>query len=74
MEISEAADKLDFNTFRKRLDVTARFIVLTLRDHIFKENNILYPMALQVIQDKNSWDKLKSACDKIGYCCFTPGT
>ncbi|MEK6577290.1 MAG: DUF438 domain-containing protein [Nitrospirota bacterium] len=72
MEISETADKLDFNTFRKRLDATARFIVMTLRDHIFKENNILYPMALQVIQDKNSWDKMKTECDKIGYCCFTP--
>ncbi|MBI5745465.1 MAG: DUF438 domain-containing protein [Nitrospirae bacterium] len=72
MEISETSDKLDFNTFRKRLDATARFIVLTLRDHIFKENNILYPMALQVIQDRDSWDKMKSECDKIGYCCFTP--
>lgn len=72
MEISETADKLDFNAFKKRLDTTARFIVMTLRDHIFKENNILYPMALQVIQDKNSWDKMKSECDKIGYCYFTP--
>lgn len=72
MEISEMADKLDFNTFRRRLDATARFIVATLRDHIFKENNILYPMALQVIPDKNSWDKMKTECDKIGYCCFTP--
>ncbi len=72
MEISETVDKLDFNTFRKRLDATARFIVLTLRDHIFKENNILYPMALQVIPDKNSWYKMKTECDKIGYCCFTP--
>ena len=72
IEILEIVDKLDFNAFRKRLDATARFIVLTLRDHIFKENNILYPMALQVIPDKNSWDKMKSECDKIGYCCFTP--
>lgn len=72
MDISEQADKLDFNTFRKRLDATTRFIVMTLRDHIFKENNILYPMALQVIPDKNSWDKMKTECDKIGYCCFTP--
>lgn len=72
MELSETDDKLDYNTFRRRLDTTARFIVLTLRDHIFKENNILYPMALQVIQDKNSWDKMKAECDKIGYCCFTP--
>ncbi|HLF85906.1 MAG TPA: hypothetical protein VI584_02375 [Nitrospiria bacterium] len=45
---------------------------MTLRDHIFKENNILCPMALQVIPEKNSWDKMKAECDKIEYCCFTP--
>ena len=42
------------------------------RDHIFKENNILYPTSLEVIQDADTWQKLKDACDKIGYCCFTP--
>lgn len=71
-ELSESAEQMDFNTFKKRLDTISRFIVPTLRDHIFKENNILYPMALQVIQEKNIWDKMKTECDKIGYCCFTP--
>lgn len=66
MEISETADKLDYTTFKKRLDATARYIVLTLRDNIFKENNILYPMALQEIRDENSWDKMKTECDKMG--------
>ena len=72
MELSETDDKLDFNSFKRRLDATTKFIVATLRDHIFKENNILYPMALQTIQDKNDWEKMKKECDKIGYCCFTP--
>ena len=50
----------------------AGFIVPTLREHIYKENNILYPAALQVIEDDRVWQKLKDECDSIGYCCFTP--
>jgi DUF438 domain-containing protein len=71
-ELAESAGEADFTQFKKKLDATAKFIVLTLRDHIFKENNILYPTALQVISDTAAWDRLKKDCDKIGYCCFTP--
>ncbi len=62
----------NFKNFKKKLDSTSKLLVLTLRDHIFKENNILYPTAVQVIEDKNVWKKLRERCDKIGYCCFTP--
>lgn len=72
-QLAETAAKGDFSNFRKQLDTQARFIVMTLRDHIFKENNILYPAALEVIQDEKQWEKMKEECDKIGYCCFTPG-
>lgn len=71
-ELAESASQTDFIDFKKRLDSVAKFIILTLRDHIFKENNILYPTALQVIQENKSWDQMKIECDKIGYCCFTP--
>jgi DUF438 domain-containing protein len=54
------------------LDEQVGFIASTLREHIFKENNILYPMALQVVADEGVWQRLKTECDAIGYCCFTP--
>jgi len=44
----------------------------TLRTHIEKENNILYPLALQKITKKSEWEKMKIKCDEIGYCCFCP--
>lgn len=72
-ELAEGAGGGNFADFKKQLDTQAEFIVMTLRDHIFKENNILYPTALQVISDEKQWDEMKKACDKIGYCCFTPG-
>jgi hypothetical protein len=45
---------------------------MTLRAHIEKENNILYPMALQCITDDKKWEEMKIKCDDIGYCCFCP--
>lgn len=67
--LAENVGDMDFTVFKKKLDSTSKSIILTLRDHIFKENSILYPTALEVIM---TWDKIKSGCDEIGYCCFTP--
>lgn len=72
-ELAETVDKTEFGTFKTQLDAVAKFIVLTLRDHIFKENNILYPTALQVVEGADVWARMKSDCDRIGYCSFTPG-
>lgn len=72
-ETAENADNMDFKEFKTRVDVAAKYIVFNLRDHIYKENYILYPTALDAIQDKSIWENMKTECDKIGYCGFTPG-
>ena len=46
----------------------------TLRNHIHKENTILFPLALQVIKDESQWNRMREECDHIGYCCFCPQT
>jgi DUF438 domain-containing protein len=71
-ELVTNVDGQDFGEFKRRLGELVGFIVPTLREHIYKENNILYPAALQVIEDERVWQRLKSECDAIGYCCFTP--
>ena len=71
-ELAEKVEQMDFTEFKNKLNASAKLLILTLRDHIFKENNILYPTALDVINDVEAWIKLKKECDKIGYCCFTP--
>ncbi len=76
-ELAELADKaggMDFDAFRTRLDETVNAILLTLRGHILKENNVLYAMAAQVIPEPHVWQELKERCDQIGYCCFTPSS
>ncbi len=62
---------MEFSKFKEELNENAEYIVLVLRDHIFKENNILYPTAKQVIPEEK-WEEIKRLSDKIGYCSFTP--
>ncbi len=56
-------------------DLVAKISYLTsmLRSHIAKEDQVLYPMAYQAIQNSSEWEQMKRACDAIGYCPFTPG-
>lgn len=70
-ELAQHSEKMDFSEFKERLKALSGEIVQSLRDHIFKENNILYPAAIDVIPEED-WLKIKEDADKIGYCCFTP--
>lgn len=72
LELTKNLEKRDFKEFKVKLEEAIKFIVFTLREHIFKENNILYPMALEAIKEEKTWGRMKKECDKIGYCCFTP--
>ena len=42
-----------------------------LSSHFFKENNILFPTAEGVIEERE-WIKIREEFDDIGYCCYTP--
>jgi len=71
-ELADKAGQMDFEEYKKEVGELVEFIVPSLREHIFKENNILYPTAVEVIDDSKVWYRLRRACDEIGYCCFTP--
>ncbi|MDK2855789.1 MAG: uncharacterized protein PWQ86_1002 [Bacillota bacterium] len=73
LELAEKASSLDYAEFKRELKETADYIIFNLREHIFKENTILYPAALKAIPEKEVWERLKEEADAIGYCCFTPG-
>ena len=71
-ELVAKVDDTDFATSKERLQSVSDSIVLVLRDHILKENNILYPVALDLIRDDELWKRMKRRGDEIGYCSFTP--
>ncbi|WP_238905345.1 DUF438 domain-containing protein [Clostridium sp. YIM B02506] len=70
--LGENIKYINFEAFKADLDETAKYIIFNLRDHIFKENYILYPSALEAIKDEARWTNMKEKCDEVGYCGFTP--
>ncbi len=65
--------KMLYSDFIKRINEITNYIIKELPEHIYKENNILYPIAVQIIPE-DEWVEIKRGCDSIGYCCFTPGS
>lgn len=71
-QAGEDVSRLDFDEFKEKVDDLAKYIIFNLRDHIFKENYILYPTAIESIKEEEVWKDMKRRCDEIGYCGFTP--
>jgi len=70
-ELLDERNTLDHNYLIGKVHELGTYIVLTLTDHIYKENSILYPLALKTIPE-NEWGRIREEFDAIGYCCFTP--
>ncbi|MFQ5712098.1 MAG: DUF438 domain-containing protein [Candidatus Geothermarchaeales archaeon] len=64
-------ESMTFQDFTKQLEDVATSLVDMLSSHFYKENNILFPTALKVI-NRNEWKDLRKQFDELGYCCFTP--
>ncbi len=62
---------LDYNEFIKQIDEVGIKINEMLVSHFYKENNILFPTAMKVI-NQDEWGAIKKEFTEIGYCCFTP--
>jgi DUF438 domain-containing protein len=60
-----------FAEFKKQFAETTEALNSILPSHFYKENNILFPTALQVFTQQE-WADARREFDEIGYCCFTP--
>jgi DUF438 domain-containing protein len=56
--------------FKIQINALSSAIVPILREHIFQEDNILYPVALDVIKDERVWWRIKQLGEEMGYCGF----
>ncbi len=70
-KIAKEYKYISYPKFVRKVKDIAKYLIKKLPDHIYKEDNILYPMAVQIIP-KEKWKEIKKKCDEIGYCCFTP--
>lgn len=71
-ELLNCIEYIPFDDFKERLKDLTSYLIFNLRDHIFKENTILYPTALESLKDAELWKDMKRRCNEIGYCNFTP--
>jgi hypothetical protein len=69
--LAENWNTMIFFDFKKKLADAAKPLCNMLPDHFFKENNILFPAAMQAISAEE-WPEIRREFDEIGYCCFTP--
>ncbi|MBI4332343.1 MAG: DUF438 domain-containing protein [Chloroflexi bacterium] len=70
-QVAHNARDYSFPEFKGKVTEYGKYLVKELESHIFKEDNILYQIALQLLTPVE-WDEVKKGCDNIGYCCFTP--
>ncbi len=71
---STGLEKKSFNTVKTEIDETADRLISNLVAHIHKEDYVLYPAALQVIDDPPAWASMRERCDEIGYGPFSPAS
>ena len=68
--ISDMKNK-NFEEFLGLVTPIVEFLTKNLEEHIYKEDNILYPMSLETL-GKAEWKDVRKKFDIIGYCCFAP--
>jgi DUF438 domain-containing protein len=61
-------NEVNGDQFRAGLRTTARSLGARVREHVSQEDQILYPVALGIINDGRCWEKMKDVCDELGYC------
>jgi DUF438 domain-containing protein len=63
-----AFDKMPLETFKSRLAASVRYLCPLVREHIFHEDRVLFPLAFAMVENQALWDRLRSICNEIDYC------
>jgi hypothetical protein len=69
--LAEKWNTMTFDEFKRKLAEAAKPLCSLLPTHFYKENNILFPAALEAVSIEE-WKEARQEFDEIGYCCFTP--
>ena len=67
----ENKEILGFEEFKGKLLSHLKNLTDLIPNHFYKEENILFPTALRLIDDRE-WQEIKASMDDLGYCYFTP--
>ena len=70
-KLIEEVNIQNFQDFKDKLWENTKSISTLLSNHFYKENNILFPAAMNVVTEAE-WMDVRKEFEEIGYCCFTP--
>jgi hypothetical protein len=70
-DLLDQAEKMPPPDFKAKLKETTFELAEMISNHFYKENNILFPAAVNVLEP-GEWPEVRSQFDEMGYCCFTP--
>jgi DUF438 domain-containing protein len=60
--------QISFGVFKARLMSAVKNLCPILKEHIFHEDRILYPVVVAMIDKPEFWEKIRTVCDEIDYC------
>ena len=60
--------RIRFSVFKSRLSSLVHYICPAMKEHLFHEDHVLFPLAVEIINDPAIWKNLKRICDEIDYC------
>jgi DUF438 domain-containing protein len=67
----DTPESMAFQDFVKQMEEVTLSLAEMLSSHFYKENNVLFPTALRVVEE-SEWRDIRREFDEIGYCSFTP--
>jgi DUF438 domain-containing protein len=66
-------EELGVSKFKERTIPGLRSLMEHIPSHFYKEENILYPTALKIVEE-TEWKEIRASMDDLGYCYFTPSS
>lgn len=70
-ELVSSPPEASFDSFKSRLSDLSTSLEEMLESHFYKENNVLFPAALEVIEE-SEWPEIREQFDQIGYFAVVP--
>jgi len=68
VKLITAFDKMSFDNFKARLLTTVRYVCPLLKEHLHREDEAIFPLAVSLVRNPKTWDKLRQVCNEIDYC------
>ncbi|MCE5184834.1 MAG: DUF438 domain-containing protein [Planctomycetaceae bacterium] len=68
VKLAMSFGKMPFPTFKARLLSSVRYLCPLLREHLFHEDRVLFPLAFTMVENNSVWDRLRQICNEIDYC------